>query len=170
MLDFQKEKGAAILRVVYKGRSNFSVISYDANNEIVDYLINTIGAYDGRILMDLRDGDHSTRLQVESSGEWEIEILPFEVENMEMILRLPATFEGSGDNVLVFTDGKLDTIKFDASKAKHNFAVYAWSRSNGRDLIVNEIAPYTGVVIVPRDTMMLELFAEGPWTVEIQTK
>jgi hypothetical protein len=42
--------------------------------------------------------------------------------------------------------GRPDLLKVDASQAKGNFAI--WGYGNDRDLLVNEIAPYSGTVVV----------------------
>ena len=64
-----------------------------------------------------------------------------------------------------------DLLKVDASQAKRNFAVWALGKS--RDLLVNEIAPYTGTVLVNKRLLLdggivlLLVSADGPWSIEI---
>jgi hypothetical protein len=128
--------------------------------------VNTIGKYEGTRPLDFLDGEHTTRFSIESSGAWEIRVLP-----LQQIRRvtIPGTFEGNGDDVVYLQGtGNPDLLKVDASKAKSNFVI--WAYGNTRDLVVNEIAPYTGVVIVSRDTFVLVIEAEGNWLIEVTTK
>ena len=59
-------------------------------------------------------------------------------------------------------------LKVDASKAESNFAI--WGYGDTRDLLVNEISPYTGVVIVPSGIIILVIEAEGPWSIEVTAR
>ena len=54
----------------------------------------------------------------------------------------------------------------DASKADSNFIIYSFGQS-GRDLLVNEIAPYTGTVIVTDGATSFVITAEGEWTIDL---
>jgi len=168
VVDFVKWPGAAVLDITYIGASNFILASYDKDNQKIDSLVNAIGNYEGKMLMDVGDGDHSARFQVKSSGLWVIEIKPFAFENLNSAIA-PATYEGKGDDVLFVGPGNLDLLKIDASKADSNFIVLVWTKT-GRTLAVNEIAPYSGTVILSKDTFMLEVFAEGPWEIELTSK
>jgi len=49
---------------------------------------------------------------------------------------------------------------------RSNFVVWG-SSSSGRDLLINEIGPYPSVIILPRDTLILEISAEGDWVIDI---
>ena len=116
------------------------------------------------------DAEHTTRLQIEASGQWEIHVLPLQDIRQE---KIPGTINGKGDDVVyVEGSGTPDLLKVDASKAKGNFAV--WGYGATRDLLVNEIAPYTGTIVIPQDVptsgmMILVIEAEGPWSLDITT-
>ncbi len=77
-------------------------------------------------------------------------------------------FEGTGDDVVYLDGDTPDLLKIDASKADSNFVI--WGFGNTRDLLVNEIAPYDGVVIVSSDTSVLVIEAEGAWSIEVTTR
>lgn len=164
--------GSALLHITYTGSGNFAVWSYDDNGEVIDLLVNTIGRYDGIRPLDFSSADDTTRLVIESSGEWTIQVSPLD---MMRGVELPATFSGTGDDVVyLIAPGRPDLLTIDASTATGNFAV--WASSEHRDLLVNEIAPYTGTVMIPRDIpgsrhwVVLTIEAEGKWTIKATSK
>ena len=61
-----------------------------------------------------------------------------------------------------------------ANQAQSNFIV--WGYGNDMDLLVNDIAPYSGTLIVPNrlpltnGALILAIEAEGNWSVEVTTK
>jgi len=168
VVDVSKWNGIALLKSTYSGSSNFIVESYNANNEQIDLLINTIGSYSGTVLFDRYDDEDTTRLQIQASGPWEIAILPINEIRMESI---PGVFQGNGDDVVFLDYGSLapDLLKVDASQGSSNFIVYGFS-DQGFDLVVNEIAPYTGVTIIQDSTKLLQILAEGPWSIEVTAR
>ncbi len=156
----------------YNGSGNFAVINYDAQGQQIDLLVNTIGKYEGTIPLDFaRDfspAEKTARLSVESSGEWEIQILPIEDAGLVMV-KIPATIQGVGDDVVWIVGLDPDLLIIDATKAESNFAVWGWG-PGVYDLLVNEIAPYSGTVIIPMNTVVLIIQATGPWSIEVTTK
>jgi len=143
-VDVEKPDKAMLARVSYAGSGNFALWNYDTDGEQLNLLVNTIGIYTGTIPIDFLDNEHTGRFKIEARGNWEIELLSIEKIRRE---KVPSLFTGYGNDV-VFLDGNPDLLKIDASKAKSNFVI--WSYGDQRDLLVNDIAPYTGVVIVPR--------------------
>lgn len=166
VLDVEKWSGPALAKIKYNGGSNFAVINYDTQGERIDLLVNTIGKYEGIIPLDFIDGEGTARLEVKASGEWEIQILP--IDRIELVA-IPTTIQGVGDYVVGIRSGNPDLLIVDASKSESNFALFAYA-SEGRDLLVNEIAPYTGTVIVPSGTYVLVIVATGPWSIEATAK
>jgi hypothetical protein len=164
VVDIEKWDGPAIARISYSGGSNFVVWNYDADGDKIDLLVNTVGNYEGTRPLDFLDTEHTARFQVESSGEWEITILPLAEIRTEAV---PGNFAGNGDEV-IYLDGTPDLLKIDASTATSNFVI--WAYGNRRDLLVNDIAPYDGVVIAGSDTAVLVIEAEGDWSIEVTSK
>lgn len=156
--------GAGLLHITYTGDGNFAIINYDTNGERIDLLVNTIGTYEGTVPLDFIDED-TARFEIKASGSWEIQILPLDNVRVETI---PGTFTGKGDDVIAIAGGTPDLMIVDASTAEGNFVI--WSYGNQKDLLVNEIAPYDGTVILSKDTFMLVINAEGDWSIEIKTK
>lgn len=172
VVDVEKWDSAAIARINNNGGGNFIVQNYNANGEQIELLVNTIGNYEGVVLLDILESQLTTRFEIKSSGQWEIEVLPLEQARSG---DYPGIFEGNGDDVLLlFGTGKPDLLKVDASQAEANFIVFGFGSK--RDLLVNEIAPYTGVVILPGNlpttngVLILAITATGNWSLEVTAK
>lgn len=167
IIDVAKWDGAAIVHIKYASGGNFAVINYDSNNKKIDLLVNTIGAYEGTVPLDFRSSEQTVRFEVKASGPWEFLISPLiSARDFD----LPVVITGTGDDVVIIRGGNADTIKADNSQGDGNFAVWAYSNSTGRDLIFNEIAPYTGIAMLSPDTLVLTITATGNWSLEITTK
>jgi hypothetical protein len=164
VVDVDKWDGPAIARISYSGRSNFVVWNYGTDGDKIDLLVNTVGDYQGTRPLDFLDTEHTARFQVESSGDWEISILPLSEIRAEVV---PSSFTGNGDEV-IYLDGTPDLLRIDASSATSNFVI--WGYGNRRDLLVNDIAPYDGVVIAGSNTAVLVIEAEGDWSIEVTSK
>jgi hypothetical protein len=167
VVDITKPKpdDPALLKIEYTGYSNFIIWSYNSDGEKIDLLVNTIGNFKGTIPLDFMDGENTTRLEIKSSGHWKIDVLPL---SECATLTVPGKYSGQGSDVIGLLGKDPDLLKVDASKAKHNFVI--WGFSGNRDLLVNEIAPYTGTVVLDRDTDILAIMATGDWTIEITAR
>ena len=163
MVDVPKWDGPAILDITYTGSRNFIIENYSSNGDQIDLLINTIGSYHGRRPIDFRSDEYTTRLAISASGHWEIQVLP-----LDQITRfnIPGTYKGTGDDVIEITGGTPDLLSADAKSASRNFIIYSYG--NYSDLLINEIAPYSGTVILSSDTIILEIIATGPWSFRSQ--
>ena len=155
----------AILKAKHTGSSNFAIINYNANSEQIDVLVNTIGNYEGTVPLDFRSDELTSRLEIKADGPWEIQILSLFEARGEPI---PGVIQGVGDDVVILAGTNPDTIKA-AAEGNGNFAVVAFGDS-GLDLVINEIAPYTGTVLLKNDVAVLAIQAEGNWSLEITTR
>lgn len=167
VLDIAKWEGPAILKITHNGDGNFAVWNDDANGDHIDLIVNTIGSYQGTHALDFLDIEHTSRFEITAGGAWELQVLPFDSVRRENI---PGIFQGTGSDVIAFnpTDASPDLLKADASGADRNFAI--WTYGNGRDLVINEIAPYTGIVPIDDQTFVLVITATGPWSIEITAR
>lgn len=158
--------GPGIMHIKHVGGSNFAVQNFDANNQQIALSVNTIGNYEGTVPLDFLDSEDTARLQITAGGAWEITISP---PAAARAFDLPATITGIGDDVVRLRGGNADLIKADNSQGTSNFAVWAYSQG-GRDLVFNEIAPYTGTGLLQPSTFLLVITAEGNWSLEVTTK
>lgn len=166
VVNVPKDSAPAIVKIKYQGGGNFAIWNTDANGKHIDLLVNTIGSYQGTVPIDFLKNEVTTRFEITADGNWTIEVLPLSQARRE---KIPGLIQGSGDEVLIISDsGTPDLLKADASTAEGNFAI--WEYGNSRDLLVNEIAPYTGTVALSSDTILLVITADGNWTLDISTK
>lgn len=166
VIEVNKWDGPAIARIIYSGGSNFAIWQYDSLGNRFNLLVNTIGSYQGIRPLDFRNDEVTARLEIESSGDFTIEILPVQEATH---LTVPGVYQGVGDDVLILEGGRPDLINADASTAQSNFAIWAFG-SSGIDLIFNEIAPYQGQAVLSGDTFILEIEATGAWMIEITSR
>lgn len=165
VVDVAKWDGPALLHARYSGDSNFAVSNYDSDNHRIDLLINTTGVYDGFRPLDLLDDESTTRFEVKAAGPWHLEVLPL---NKAPTFDVPAKVAQRGD-IVFWLNGSPDLLK-SASNAHANFVVYGYSKSGGGELLINKIGPYAGTVVLPTDTYIIAVQAEGAWTMEITAK
>jgi hypothetical protein len=166
VVDVTKWDGPAIAHITHSGGSNFAVWNYGTDGQRIDLLVNTVGSYIGTVPLDWLADEETARFEVTAGGDWEIRIEPLLLVRGEVV---PSTFGGTGDDV-VYLDGKNpDLLKVDAGTAESNFAIWAWG-SEGRDLLVNDIAPYAGTVMVSPDAFLLVIHATGDWQIEVTSR
>jgi hypothetical protein len=167
VFNIQKWQGPAILKIKHTGGGNFVVRNYPAEgNNYYDLLVNTIGNYEGTVPLDFRDDEQTARFEVKADGTWEFHIEPITNARIEEI---PSVISGNGDDIIFIGGGKPDLLKVDAVQARRNFVVRAIA--NGKfDLIVNEIAPYSGTSLLDNSTIALIINATGPWQLEVTTR
>jgi hypothetical protein len=165
VVDIDKWSGPALVKISYTGGGNFAVINYGENNERYELLVNTIGNYEGTLPLDFLDDQQTKRFEVTASGPWEITILDLTEIRRE---KIPGTIIGSGDDVVYLDGENPDLMNADGTNAIGNFAI--WGYGNGRDLLVNEIAPYSGTVMLDPEIFLLVIKeGGGEWSLEITT-
>lgn len=144
------------------GSRFFAVKNFGSDGANYDLLVNTTDPYDGVRPLDFKQGEHTTRFEVKAEGKWAIEILPV---SSAVKLNVPGKLEGKGDQVIVLTGDKPDTAKIQGNAAKRFFGVKSYGDVS--DLLVNTVEPYNGEVIVDSSTLVLEVRAEGGWSIEM---
>lgn len=84
----------------------------------------------------------------------------------------PNQYQGSGDDVIAIEppeEGRM-TFHITGNDAGRHFAVAGYTADGNRtDTFVNTTDPYSGVVFDTGETRELEISAQGPWTVEVQS-
>lgn len=148
----------AVLELTHRGSSNFSVVSYTAAGERLDLLVNEIGLYSGARPVNFLTGEEVGELEITANGAWAITVRPLFASPT-----LESTFSGTGSEVLLYlaNESRLSLTHNGSS----NFVVRAWSASE-RDLLVNEIGAYEGTVRIDPSALVIEVEADGDWTME----
>lgn len=166
VVDVPKGDDPMIAKVIHNGGSNFVIWNVDSAGQQMDLLVNTIGAYQGTIPIDFLDDEQTARFEIKAGGAWRIELLPLDQARQSAI---PSVIQGVGDDVvLLMGTNRTDLLKVDASAASSNFIVYQYS--DRKELIVNEIAPYTGTVAMNPDTILITIRATGSWQLEVTSR
>lgn len=98
-----------------------------------------------------------------ASGPWTVTYYPLTEARVES----GSTITGVGDDVFLLDEetSGLTTGEF-STDGGGNFAIWGYTGS-GRDLLVNEIGPYTGQGIVDQGTILFQVSAEAAWTVSL---
>lgn len=155
-------EGVFYATVTHDGSSNFALWSVDENGQDIDLLVNEIGDYDGDVALNF--AEDPAALRVEADGAWSIDLVPLQ--------EAPrwdggAPFEGTGDSIVIVAgvaDGLTPvTLTHDGES---NFAIWAWGESYP-DLIVNDIGAYDGTTLLPDGSLVLQVNADGNWTISV---
>jgi hypothetical protein len=156
------EGSAAIAVVTHTGSSNFAIFTVAANGTNNDLLVNTIGNYAGTVLFDEASGVHSVAFEITADGAWTITVKPVTAARA---WDGTSALNGSGDDV-VRVSPQIEGLA--TANVQHtgssNFAIFAYS-SSGADLLVNEIGAYVGEVLLGGGTFLVEVTADGAWTI-----
>lgn len=155
-------EGPGLAMFQHDGSRNFIVETYDTFGERMDLLINTIGYYGGVRPLNFMNDEQAGRLVIQADGPWSVMIAPIEYTP---VVEVPGTIEFNSDYIVGFDDAP-DLLMIDATGATGNFIIYAYGET-GRRLLVNDIAPYQGTVIAPAGTFLLEIVADGPFTIDV---
>lgn len=151
---------------------HFAVENFDASGNQIDLLVNTTDAYVGRVPIDFLDSEKTARFQITARGAWKLTLFPLSIylDYRGRNITPPGKITGAGDDIVILLGSKKpDLAKVSGNQASRFFAVIAWGL-NGRDLLINTTDAYDGTVIMPADALILEIKADGDWSVEITTK
>ncbi|NNH05792.1 TM2 domain-containing protein [Cellulomonas fimi] len=146
-----------LVTATHDGEWNFVIDVVDAAGQPTgDLVVNTIGAYSGATAFGLSSVDGGTSLQVVADGAWTISVAPISSAPV-----LPPS--GAGDGVFLY-DGEEATFT-GAHDGEENFQV-SQSRAEPPwwDLPVNEIGPWSGPLTLGSGPSVVEVVADGGWT------
>jgi hypothetical protein len=150
----------AVIR--HRGDSNFAVTTHNRRGRYLDLLVNTIGDYDGTVLVDDTRRARTGAMEVTADGRWRVVMRNLKAAR----LWRPAhrAVSGHGDTVLrVGAALRGPLVRLHARyRGRGNFIVIAHDGYRS-DLLFNEIDRYRGRVLVPRGTKLLEIVADGRW-------
>lgn len=153
VISVRKPDEPMIAIIKHTGDSNIIVTAWDGSMR--QGLVNEIGNYNGTVALDF-DGQHTDEIEVQADGSWTIDI--------QALSSAPAIYgskSGTGDAVLIV--GSLSSPVDVSHTGDSNFIVTAWG--SFRDGMVNEIGNYSGTVRLPNDALILEIIADGRWSI-----
>ncbi|WP_143049677.1 hypothetical protein [Asanoa ishikariensis] len=154
---------AYVATITHDGTSNFMVEGVDAAGRSVDLIVNAIGDYAGDRPVGLGGGRRPTAgFKVRATGTWKIVLRD--------LSKAPAfTGEASGRKPAVFrvTDAEALGRQITATHSgRDNFVVRGYGDDDRPGLFVNEIGRYRGKQPFPADTQVIEVDAQGGWTLQ----
>lgn len=156
-----------VARMTYKGSSNFIVDTVDDSGQELNNLANAIGRYTGDVAIELGGMGLTSQMpagiKVQAQGSWTIQIL--DMATMPALQRTVTT--GHGAAVLVVPAGvlgKLSTLTL-VHSGSENFIVDAYGDGSGSTNLVNVIGHFNGQELVPSDTQVITIEADGAWSI-----
>jgi hypothetical protein len=155
------DRAISIAEATHKGERNFAIATIDAAGEQLDLLVNTVGNYQGTVLFDMESGYHSAAFEVTADGAWTITVKPVaDAPKWDLSGKL----NGSGDAVYLVSPPSSGLVTLDITNdGERNFAVIAYTILSG-DVLVNEVGNYSGQVLLPDETVLLEITTDGAWS------
>jgi hypothetical protein len=150
---------------------NFIVSTFNANGELINVLVNTIGGYSGVRPFNWADEEKAEQIQIQTyfGGNWTIIFSPIYSEDIHS-LTVPGTYKATGDDVVRIL-GNASTASFIVNQGEENFFVSAHENDgNTLEYLVNEIGPYRGTVMIPPGTSFLVVEASGEWQVDVKAR
>ncbi|MEZ0397147.1 MAG: hypothetical protein ABWK53_12065 [Anaerolineales bacterium] len=166
--EIDKWRGRALLYVRYEGQGYFSLTCYDSANLHTLTSVNTEGPYEGVLPLDFFPDEHTTRISIQASGPWLLEIRPLEM--MERVT-VPGRLEGRTDRV-VRLEGK-PAVELTVSTSGY---ISIWGYGDSRtqpwpELLVNDYprdsSSITITAEIPPGVTILSIHATEEWSVVI---
>jgi hypothetical protein len=128
VVTIKKDTGVAIVTFECAKCSGNTVLQSDGGDSL---LVNTIGAYSGRHIIDATDGSVTSTLTVKATGSWKITV----ASGLSSAKKGETNASGRGDDVVVLT-GKITKAAITNKGGGSNFVVQVYGESGFPDLVV----------------------------------
>lgn len=155
VLTLEKPVGVAVLDFECLGCSGSTVLKTDGPEAL---LVNKIGGYAGRHLIDVSDTARTSRLEITATGSWKVTVTPG-----LSALRISGggRISGRGDDVVSLDGGT--TRALIKNRGDSNFAVWVVGQDR-TELVVNEIGSYEGTVPLRAPAVAI-VTSSGDWSI-----
>ncbi|MFI1579608.1 TerD family protein [Embleya sp. NPDC020630] len=154
------DAGPFLVELESRGTENFVVWTLDADLETDKLLANTIGAHRSRALVDER-GTRTSRLKIEADGAWTVRLLIPEAARL-----LTDRLEGTGPETVRWAGPR--TVVAMTHAGGSNFIVGTFTEHGDDEAylgtLANVIGDYEGESILPKGPCLIEMEADGAWT------
>lgn len=153
---------AYVATITHDGDSNFMVEALDTSGRPFGLIVNAIGAYSGDRTVGVLEREVPTAIRVRADGAWKIvlrDLTKAPTFTGEASGRKPAVFLVSDAERL---GGRITTT----FSGRANFMVRGFGEDDRMGLFVNEIGRYRGTAPLPPDTRVIEVEAQGGWTLQ----
>lgn len=154
VVTISKPNVAVMVQLSHSGSSNFIVTAWDGERR--QGLVNEIGVYQGVVALDFLD-HHTDEIEIQADGAWHME-----VKSLALAPIISDSKSGEGDAILRVAS--LPSSANITHNGQSNFMVRAWG-DGGLDGMVNEIGNYDGRVRTPSGVIVLEIIADGQWSI-----
>lgn len=157
VVTIQKDSGPAILKFECPKCTSNTVVKSDGYDSL---LVNEIGSYSGRHLIDAYDNSATSTIEIKATGSWKLTVS----SGIGSATRYTgAPVSGKGDDVVLVNS---ETTKARiTNKGESNFVVKTYSSAGGADLAVNTIGSYNGTVPLSGPAMVT-VMSSGSWTID----
>jgi hypothetical protein len=158
IVSITKDPGVAVLQFACPKCTDNTIVTTDGSEQT---LVNEIGSYTGKHLIDLRDGSTTTTVTVKATEAWKMTVASG--LGAATVAAGDAPVAGQGDDV-VLMNGTATKARI-TNRGQSNFIVYVISiRSPSLDLAVNEVGGYEGTVALGAPAV-ITIKSSGTWTV-----
>ncbi|MPZ54318.1 MAG: hypothetical protein GEU79_16590 [Acidimicrobiia bacterium] len=146
--------------------TNIIVRSREADDSQVDLLVNEIGDYEGRRVINLNPerGRPVRSFSIDAGGPWTITLRPVSAAE-----RFSTSISGSGDDIVVYT-GSHTTLDWDFQPhdSDQNFRIMGYDQfASFTEYLVNEYPGGTGSSDFSTDSMLWDITGYGgDWTLD----
>ena len=123
-------------------------------------LVNTIGGYSGRHLVNTEDGSLLSKLTITADAKWKLKIENPAVAITTHLTRVGQTVHGSGDDVVSIGD-PIGDAHF-TNHGSSNFVVQAYGGSD--TLVINAIGSYSGTKPL-QGPEVIQVKSDGNWSI-----
>jgi hypothetical protein len=163
-IDVSAWQEPVIISFAHDGAGLFKAISYNSLGEPLSTLVDVIGPYTGRQIMNT-GGVHYSAIEVQAHGNWRVEIQPL---TTAVLLELPTTIKGKNPEVF-----RLDRMTYEMTLDIRNVSDWVYVIGYGENgyfrIIADEVAPFKKTIIIKDpDITFLEINTSGNWTLDIR--
>lgn len=160
VVKIDKADGPAVMEFNCPKCSSNTVVQTDGADFVV---VNTVGAYDGKLLLDGQTGSVTTQLTIKADHPWTATI-----GGLDLAQRPApnASVSGEGDDVVLLS-GTSDSAAV-SNQGTSNFA-FKYTLADGSDsgLPINTIGKYKGIVHITEPSVV-QVTSDGTWAIAPQ--
>lgn len=164
---FTTDGGLVTFDLSHNGDSNFAVWLLNGNGEKEELLVNTIGSWDGKVVMYLPAGTYL--LDVEADGSWDADVSQPRYSSAE-VDSLPQSSEGDDSTYIgPFSVDGLTRVEFVAEDDEHYAVWLKTHRGENMELLFNEIGPFEGsTAFGGTGDAIIQVRTNGEWKIVIE--
>jgi hypothetical protein len=147
-----------ILSFICSSCSGNTVLQTDSGMDTL--LVNTIGSYHGRHIVNTSDGSLLTKLTITADAHWTLKVENPSVAITTRLASIGDTISGHGDDVVAVGSAIGDAKVI--NRGDSNFVLQAYGGSDS--LVINEIGSYSGTVPL-QGPEIVQVESNGDWSI-----